>query len=99
MTFSIFSVDEDGNAKVTDAAFSWNLYPEDYMYDQRRGKYLPVRWMAPESLTAGFYDTASDVVGAYRSKYEFPTKLSFKRLYAINKNVWIERKRRSVSLL
>ncbi|XP_078312981.1 uncharacterized protein LOC111134583 [Crassostrea virginica] len=54
-------VDEDGNAKVTDAAFSWNLYPEDYMYDQRRGKYLPVRWMAPESLTAGFYDTASDV--------------------------------------
>lgn len=57
------SVDEDGNLfKVSDGAFSWSLYPEEYMYDSRREKFLPVRWMAPESLTAGFYDAASDVV-------------------------------------
>lgn len=57
------SVDEDGNFfKVSDGAFSWSLYPEEYMYDSRREKFLPVRWMAPESLTAGFYDAASDVV-------------------------------------
>lgn len=55
-------VDEDGNFfKVSDGAFSWSLYPEEYMYDSRREKFLPVRWMAPESLTAGFYDAASDV--------------------------------------
>lgn len=55
-------VDEDGDLfKVSDGAFSWSLYPEEYMYDSRREKFLPVRWMAPESLTAGFYDASSDV--------------------------------------
>ncbi|XP_061178337.1 tyrosine-protein kinase RYK-like [Saccostrea echinata] len=52
---------DNDTVQVTDAAFSWNLYPEEYMYDNRREKYLPVRWMAPESLTAGFYDKSSDV--------------------------------------
>lgn len=80
------SVDEDGNLfKVSDGAFSWSLYPEEYMYDSRREKFLPVRWMAPESLTAGFYDAASDVVITFShfmnlSSYIFASFTNQKRL-------------------
>lgn len=80
------SVDEDGNLfKVSDGAFSWSLYPEEYMYDSRREKFLPVRWMAPESLTAGFYDAASDVVITFShfmnlSSYKFAGFTNQKRL-------------------
>ncbi|XP_062603840.1 uncharacterized protein LOC134265628 [Saccostrea cucullata] len=35
---------DDDRIMVTDAAFSWNLYPEEYMYDNRRESYLPF-WM------------------------------------------------------
>ena len=52
----------DGHIKISDASFSWNLYPDEYMYDKDKQRYLPVRWMAKESLTMGFYDISSDVV-------------------------------------
>ncbi|XP_056005151.1 uncharacterized protein LOC125660370 isoform X3 [Ostrea edulis] len=52
---------DDDRVQVSDAGFSWDLYPEEYMYDDRREKYLPVRWMAPESLSSGYYDKSSDV--------------------------------------
>ncbi|XP_052098363.1 uncharacterized protein LOC127733114 isoform X2 [Mytilus californianus] len=51
----------DGLIKISDASFSWNLYPTEYMYDQLRQRYLPVRWMALESLKMGYYDISSDV--------------------------------------
>ncbi|CAC5384299.1 USH2A [Mytilus coruscus] len=51
----------DGFIKISDASFSWNLYPTEYMYDQLRQRYLPVRWMALESLKMGYYDISSDV--------------------------------------
>ncbi len=59
---SIFRVDVTDNVKISDAAFSWDLYPAEYMYDQQKDRYMPVRWMAPESLSTGFYDKQSDVV-------------------------------------
>ncbi|XP_046558158.1 uncharacterized protein LOC124267286 [Haliotis rubra] len=54
-------LDAAGRVKITDAAFSWDFYPNEYMYDSQRDRYLPVRWMAPESLSTGFYDSKSDV--------------------------------------
>ncbi|XP_067657900.1 uncharacterized protein [Haliotis asinina] len=54
-------LDATGRVKITDAAFSWDFYPNEYMYDNQRDRYLPVRWMAPESLSTGFYDSKSDV--------------------------------------
>lgn len=62
MNLDVFRVCDDERVQVSDAGFSWDLYPEEYMYDDRREKYLPVRWMAPESLSSGYYDKSSDVV-------------------------------------
>ena len=53
----------DGTVKISDSSFSWNLYSKEYMYDELRQRYLPVRWMALESLKMGYYDISSDVVG------------------------------------
>ena len=57
----------DGLIKISDSSFSWNLYPTEYMYDEVRQRYLPVRWMALESLKMGYYDISSDVVCKYKS--------------------------------
>lgn len=54
-------ITKDGTVQISDASFSWNLYPKEYMYDEQRQRYLPVRWMALESLKMGFYDISSDV--------------------------------------
>ena len=53
----------DGTVKISDSSFSWNLYPIEYMYDEQRHRYLPIRWMALECLEMGYYDISSDVVG------------------------------------
>ncbi|XP_033731062.1 tyrosine-protein kinase RYK-like [Pecten maximus] len=47
--------------KISDAAFSWSLFPDEYMYDSDRERWLPVRWMAQDSLQSGFYSTTTDV--------------------------------------
>ncbi|XP_069139050.1 uncharacterized protein [Argopecten irradians] len=47
--------------KITDAAFSWSLFPDEYMYDSDRERWLPVRWMAQDSLQTGFYSSSTDV--------------------------------------
>ncbi|KAK3094847.1 hypothetical protein FSP39_007001 [Pinctada imbricata] len=54
-------ITESKIVQITDASFSWDLYSNEYMYDERRERYLPVRWMALESLKAGFYDKNSDI--------------------------------------
>ena len=51
----------DGTVKISDSSFSWNLYPIEYMYDELRQRYLPIRWMALECLKMGYYDISSDV--------------------------------------
>ncbi|XP_053406726.1 tyrosine-protein kinase TXK-like isoform X2 [Mercenaria mercenaria] len=52
-------VSRDFEVKISDASFSFDLYPDEYL--ESIGRYQPIRWMAPESLRQGFYDTKSDV--------------------------------------
>nr|KAG5698064.1 hypothetical protein BaRGS_016712 [Batillaria attramentaria] len=54
-------VDSRQEVKITDAAFSWDFYEKEYVYDSARERYMPLRWMAPESLQDGYYDMRSDV--------------------------------------
>ncbi|KAK7109536.1 hypothetical protein V1264_013564 [Littorina saxatilis] len=54
-------VDAADVVKISDAAFSWDLYGDEYVYDGARERYMPVRWMAPESLADGYYDKRTDV--------------------------------------
>ncbi|GFR69325.1 hepatocyte growth factor receptor, partial [Elysia marginata] len=54
-------IDEYSVVKLCDASFAWDLYPDEYVYDSSRERYLPIRWMAPESLTDGYYDMRTDV--------------------------------------
>ncbi|XP_025094428.1 insulin-like growth factor 1 receptor [Pomacea canaliculata] len=54
-------VDATNTVKITDAVFSWDFYGEEYMFDSSRDRFLPIRWMAPESLMDGYYDRHSDV--------------------------------------
>ena len=48
--------------KLADASFSWDFYSDEYVYDENRERYLPLRWMTPESITSGYYDSRTDVV-------------------------------------
>ncbi|XP_060577183.1 tyrosine-protein kinase transmembrane receptor Ror-like [Ruditapes philippinarum] len=52
-------VSRDFEVKISDASFSYDLYPDEYLHSN--GRYQPVRWMSPESLRQGFYDAKSDV--------------------------------------
>ena len=61
---SISRVNSEDIVKISDGSFSPDLYPDEYLY--KTGFYLPVRWMAPESLKQlGFYHAKSDVVNLY----------------------------------
>ncbi|CAL1525836.1 unnamed protein product [Lymnaea stagnalis] len=54
-------LDESLIVKLSDAAFSWDFFPDEYVYDEKRERYLPIRWMAPESFSDGYYDMRTDV--------------------------------------
>ncbi|KAH9496723.1 hypothetical protein Btru_009210 [Bulinus truncatus] len=54
-------MDVNDVVKLTDASFSWDFFPDEYVYDGQRERYLPLRWMAPESLSDGYYDKRTDV--------------------------------------
>ncbi|XP_012936274.1 uncharacterized protein LOC101856621 [Aplysia californica] len=54
-------LDDVSVVKLGDAAFSWDFYPDEYVYDDQRERYLPLRWMAPESISDGYYDSRTDV--------------------------------------
>ncbi|XP_076461007.1 uncharacterized protein LOC143293708 [Babylonia areolata] len=54
-------VDTELVVKIADAAFAWDFYEEEYVYDSARERYMPLRWMAPESLSEGYYDMRTDV--------------------------------------
>ena len=62
MWLFVTRVDTSDVVKITDAAFAWDFYRDEYVYDSARERYLPTRWMAPESLTDGYYDMHTDVV-------------------------------------
>ncbi|KAH9524886.1 hypothetical protein Btru_028172 [Bulinus truncatus] len=54
-------LDMNDVVKLSDASFSWDFFPDEYVYDGQRERYLPLRWMAPESLSDGYYDKRTDV--------------------------------------
>jgi len=68
-------VTQDLVVKISDAAFSADLHPDDYCTCD--GKAVPIRWMAPESLKQGFFDTKSDVVRTMCSMLNLITTLDF----------------------
>lgn len=61
-TLTFYRVSRDFEVKISDASFSYDMYPDEYL--ENNGRYQPVRWMAPESLRQGFYDSKSDVVSS-----------------------------------
>lgn len=86
MWLFVTRVDKSDVVKITDAAFAWDFYGDEYVYDSARERYLPTRWMAPESLTDGYYDMRTDVVSqAHRffslflssMTYHWTTSLTF----------------------
>ena len=52
------------NVKVADFGLSRDIYERDYYSSDDPKAKLPVKWMAPESLEKGTYDTKTDVVGS-----------------------------------
>ncbi|ESO96833.1 hypothetical protein LOTGIDRAFT_56170, partial [Lottia gigantea] len=54
-------VSQDSLIKISDSAYSHDFFPTEYMLDLTKNRYLPIRWMAPESIKFGFYDIKSDV--------------------------------------
>ncbi|XP_065215125.1 plexin-A4-like [Planococcus citri] len=51
---------EDYSLKIADFGLARSMRNKDYYRKTTNGK-LPVKWMAPESLSLGFYTTQSDV--------------------------------------
>jgi len=66
-------VDERGLVKVADFGLSRELIVQDYYRLCHSKTPVPVRWMAPESLTANVFTTMSDVV---RSDHQFSLNIS-----------------------
>lgn len=54
-------LDEDHTVKVADFGLSRDIYERDYYSSDNKKTKLPVKWMAPESLEKGTYNTKTDV--------------------------------------
>lgn len=59
--FSLLSIDDTLQVKITDNALSRDLFPMDY-HCLGDNENRPVRWMALESLVNNEFSSASDVV-------------------------------------
>jgi len=69
-------MDANGAIKVGDFGFSEDIYTSSY-YRQKKSDTdvkLPVRWMAPESITVGVFTEKSDIVSAVKH-YQYGVKL------------------------
>nr|XP_039251871.1 insulin receptor-like [Styela clava] len=53
-------VNHEGTVKIGDFGLTRDIYETDYYRKESRG-FLPIRWMAPESLKDGVFDSRSDV--------------------------------------
>ena len=51
--------------KLADFGMSKDVYFDDYFKQGQADKYLPVKWMALESLREGRYDYTTDVVNTF----------------------------------
>ncbi|KAJ8301118.1 hypothetical protein KUTeg_020105 [Tegillarca granosa] len=54
-------LDDDYKVKVADFGLSRDIYERDYYSSDNKKSKLPVKWMAPESLEKGNYNSKSDV--------------------------------------
>ena len=54
-------LDDQMTVKVADFGLSRDVYERAYYSSENNKTKLPVRWMAPESLEKGIYDSKSDV--------------------------------------
>lgn len=48
-------------ARVADFGLSRDIYEKEYYSQRNNGSRLPIRWMAPESIENGVYNTKTDV--------------------------------------
>ena len=64
---AVARVDERGVVKVADFGLSRELIVQDYYRLCHSKTPVPVRWMAPESLSANVFTTMSDVVRSSES--------------------------------
>ena len=49
------------NVKIADFGLARDVYERDYYRSENKKNKLPIRWMAPESITKGFYSSMTDV--------------------------------------
>ncbi len=54
-------LDDDLTVKVADFGLSRDVYERDYYSTDNKKAKLPVKWMPPESLEKGTYNTKTDV--------------------------------------
>ena len=62
---SVFRIDENFLIKITDFGLSEDVFERNYFRQESStgdGVKLPVKWMAPESLSDGHFSEKSDVV-------------------------------------
>ena len=64
MFFCPYRIDINFVIKITDFGLSEDVYAKNYFRQGSSGEVvkLPVKWMAPESLTDGLFSEKSDVV-------------------------------------
>ena len=58
-------IDGDLCLKIADFGLSRDINELDYYRSRNKGAKIPIRWLAPESLAKGIYDTKSDVVSTH----------------------------------
>ena len=63
----IYRIDGDGVIKVADFGLTEDMYATNYYRQGGEGgtgseERVPIRWMAPESIEANFYNEKTDVV-------------------------------------
>ena len=64
MTFTLSRIDSHFLIKITDFGLSEDVFVRNYYREGTSGEVvkLPVKWMAPESLSDGHFSEKSDVV-------------------------------------
>ena len=72
-TVCLFRIDLDFVIKITDFGLSEDVYARNYFRQGSSGEVvkLPVKWMAPESLTDGHFSEKSDVVSYHTTCHSY----------------------------